>query len=265
MPAPEGDLQPTPYHDVNALLAALSQGAARVLGDRLSGFYLTGSLAWGGYEPGASDVDVLVAIARPLVARETEALRAFHEQVAVSPLALAGKLDVLYLAPGALLSRERRHAAHPMVDSGRFTLEAHDSNHAFNRHIACERGIVIIGPRPPELIAPVSPEELRNAVRQQLAGPWQRNLEPEQREWMSYRHHQAFAVLTMCRALHTIETGELLSKPEAAEWAVRSAEPRWHQLIQRALPWRFDRSLDDPSDTLAFMRWAMQRVGIDPA
>ncbi len=41
---------------------------------------------------------------------------------------------------------------------------------------------------------------------------------------------QAYAVLTLCRALHSVETGDQVSKRTAATWAAQ-ALPTWTDLI----------------------------------
>ncbi len=46
--------------------------------------------------------------------------------------------------------------------------------------------------------------------------------------------YRAYAVVTMCRVRHTLESGDVVSKPEAARWALEHVGPRWHDLIGRA-------------------------------
>ena len=52
------------------------------------------------------------------------------------------------------------------------------------------------------------------------------------RDVLSYR---GYAVLTLCRILYSLSTGEVTSKPRAASWAMEHAPPEWHDLIQHAL------------------------------
>ncbi|HXK15164.1 MAG TPA: aminoglycoside adenylyltransferase domain-containing protein, partial [Gaiellaceae bacterium] len=54
------------------------------------------------------------------------------------------------------------------------------------------------------------------------------------------RWKQPYVVLTLCRALHTLETGTVCSKREAGEWAKRALDPEWRDLIQQALDDRPD-------------------------
>lgn len=68
-----------PYPDVNAFLAQVLAGARDVLGEKLVGMYLYGSLASGDFDPASSDVDFVAVTAEPLGEGEVYALlRALH-------------------------------------------------------------------------------------------------------------------------------------------------------------------------------------------
>lgn len=78
-------------------------------------------------------------------------------------------------------------------------------------------------------------------------------------DWLRPRDYQAFAILTMCRALYTLEYGQIVSKLVAASWARTSLAPPWPSLIERALRWRHDDHPDDMADMLAFVRYTIER------
>ena len=54
---------PTPYADINALLDRLFEGMRAVLGEKLIGLYLFGSLAVGDFDYGSSDIDFVDFVA----------------------------------------------------------------------------------------------------------------------------------------------------------------------------------------------------------
>lgn len=244
---------------VNELVARLRDGAIAALGPELVGFYVEGSIASGAYEHGASDIDLLVATRAPLDGSRFNALSRLHADIAASPGASV-RTDVAYFPPAAMRRYDPANATHPGVNAGVFGRHHFGWDTVFNLHVARVRGIALVGPAATALIDAVSPAALRDATRRVLFHDWIPNLTND--DWLRYRHHQAFAALTMCRALHTIETGELTSKPEAAAWALASLDARWRALIERALAWRFERSPDVVDETLAFMRWTMQRAGV---
>jgi hypothetical protein len=81
-----------------------------------------------------------------------------------------------------------------------------------------------------------------------------------------HRNGQVFTILTMCRALHTIEVGGLASKTQAAAWAA-GAMPEWAGLIEGALIWWrehwYDQSVDHSAtltETVAFVDAVADRI-----
>jgi hypothetical protein len=111
------------------------------------------------------------------------------------------------------------------------------------------------------MIDPVPPEAVRGAVRALLHDFWARQLGGP--DWLRPRDYQAFAILTMCRALHTLATGTVVSKPAAAAWATAHLDRRWSPLIARALRWRHDDHPDDMTEMLSFVRWAVERAALE--
>jgi hypothetical protein len=102
-----------------------------------------------------------------------------------------------------------------------------------NWYLVREKGIVLFGPSPAMLIDPISKAEFMHAVYEQTIA-W--------REWIKHtrlRRAQAYAILTMCRALYTLKKGEYPSKKQAALWAEKEL-PGWSSLISQALVWRED-------------------------
>ena len=71
--------------------------------------------------------------------------------------------------------------------------------------------------------------------------------------------YQAYAILTMCRALYTLQHGTVVSKPVAARWAQETLGERWAALIERAAAWRHDAPLDELNETLDFIRYTLER------
>ena len=52
----------------------------------------------------------------------------------------------------------------------------------------------------------------------------------------------AYAILTLCRALYTTQTGDQTSKPAAAKWTMEFL-PEYKELLEDALTWRRERNL----------------------
>jgi hypothetical protein len=100
-----------------------------------------------------------------------------------------------------------------------------------NWHGACTRGEVIRGPQPLVLGPEISDETFRRAVQAQLQA-WP---EYARRTELAYvPAAQGYAVVTVCRALYALETGEQTTKDAAAEWAA-ARYPEWAEFIVDAL------------------------------
>jgi predicted nucleotidyltransferase len=254
------NLSPTPYEDINKTLHFMLSKIQNILGKKLVGFYLYGSLSLGDFDPDSSDVDFLVVTADTLSTEEFEQLRAMHAEIAASNLPYALHLEGSYIPLVALRKYDPQNDYHPTIGSDwDFQIGVHGSRWIFERHIVREQGVVVYGPPPETLIDPVSPEDIRWAVCHTLRGFWSEQIkEGEEPEWLRGRDYQAFAILTLCRALHTLKHGTLLSKPQAAAWA-RQQYPAWQPIIDRALSWRSQHEPDDMMDMLAFLREAIAR------
>lgn len=249
---------PTPYADVNTLLLTLLTRVQAILREKLVGVYLYGSLSLGDFDPASSDVDFLVVTTEELSEKILAELRDMHEQIATSGLPYARRLEGSYIPTIALRHYDPAHARHPSIGiDWDFQVVPHKSNWVLEYSIVREHGVVVVGPSPKMLIDPISPDELRQAVCEQLLGFWQNQLADP--EWLRPRDYQAFAVLTMCRALCTLSLGKVVSKPEAAAWAQQTLSREWKPLIQQALIWRYQHQKDDLTTTLHFIHYAITR------
>lgn len=247
---------PTSYDEVNTLLLILLARVQTILNEKLVGFYLYGSLSLGDFDPQSSDIDFLIVTAEDLSGKVLEDLRDMHASIASSGLPYANRLEGSYIPRAALRRYDPHNAFHPTIGvDWEFQFAQHKRNWVIERHIVREHGVIVYGPSPKLLIDPIPPHELREAVCEQLRSFWHDQLTGP--EWLRPRDYQAFAILTMCRALYTLSLGSTVSKPAAAAWACQTLDPRWRPTIERALTWRHQHERDDLTETLAFLRFAV--------
>jgi hypothetical protein len=252
------DTHPTPYPDVNAALRAVLSGAKTVLGDQFVGMIVHGSLASGDFDPQSSDIDFVVITADELPHEMFLALEAMHARITASGLAWATRAEVSYIPQAALRRHDPAHAQHPALRAdGSFAVSPHGSDWIIQRHIIREQGIVLAGPDLRAWIDPVQPDDLRQAVTGVLREWWSSKLDDP--TWVRSAEYQAFAVLTMCRALHTLQHGSVVSKPAAARWAQDALGDPWAALIERASAWQRDAPFDHLNDTLDLIRLTLAR------
>jgi hypothetical protein len=119
---------------------------------------------------------------------------------------------------------------------------------------------VLEGPDPQTFIDFVSPDDIRGAVIGILQEWWFPML--DEPSWLRdhERGYRAFAVLTMCRVLHALENGTVVSKAQAAQWARARLEDAWKPVIEKALASNHDQADIPLSEVLDFIRFIHEKV-----
>lgn len=249
---------PTPYPEINTLLSELLSGAREVLGQQFVGLYVHGSVASHDFNPQRSDIDFVVVTTDALPLDVLPALEAMHARLTASGLQWADVLEGSYIPQAALRRYDPAHSDYPALRvDGSFEVDGHGSDWIIQRHILREKGLALAGPPIKTLIDPVAPDALRWASRGILREWWQ----PQLAESFRIRsdEYQAYAILTMCRILYTLEHGDVASKPAAAQWAKSVLDSHWSPLIDRALAWGHGMELDAFDDTLTLIRYTIER------
>jgi len=252
---------PTHYPDVNKILTLLLTSVQEILGNQLVGMYLYGSLSSGDFNPETSDIDFLVVTTSTLSDKAIAELRSMHQRIWKSGLKWASKLEGSYIPKRDIRRHDPHSAPCPTVNEGKFYLDKRGSDWIIQRHVIREQGTVLAGPDPKSLIDPVSPEDIRRAVKGVLQEWWFPMLEDP--SWLKNHgsEYHAFAILTMCRALYALKHGTIVSKPMAARWAQKELGERWSRVIERSLAQQVgseDRDLYNES--LEFIRFTMSTV-----
>jgi hypothetical protein len=245
---------PTPYAELNGVLAHLLAGARAALTDNFLGAYLQGSFAVGDFTPW-SDCDFIIVTHEDLSVGQLASLQALHAEIHTLPAPYwRTGLEGSY-APKTILRRysatprdppgEPRSAdwadpgmsgapprAYPFwyLDHGSKSLvrSEHDNSQVV-RWCLREKGVTLAGPDPKSLVDPTPPGALEAEVRATLGLCVALGLEP-----MHLVAWQAFWVGLCCRILHTLETGQVTSKTAAMTWAEHALDPAWRGLIARA-------------------------------
>jgi hypothetical protein len=248
--------RPTPYADLNAVLAELVQRARTLLADNFVGAYLQGSFALGDFDE-RSDLDFVVVTQEDIPRDQVPALQAMHDALHALPSPWARRLEGSY-APKAILKRWSTTPRDPPDDprpegwtdpgtSGmaprvypflflgngeRVLVRSEHDNTQVVRWILREKGVVLAGPNPRGLVDAVLPEALREEVKS-LLDRLDIMDEPTITETMWV---QCFMALMTARMLYALATGRIGSKKMAVTFAKQRLEPRFASLVERA--WR---------------------------
>lgn len=224
--------QPTAYPPINDLLARLVTAMQTILGGKLVGVYLYGSLVTGDFDDAISDIDLMVALTDDLEQREFDALDAMHKQWASENPQREGRLEIAYLSLHALKTFKTEMSKIGIISPGEpFHIIEGGRAWLVNWHTVREKGVTLFGPPPTEIIAPTSRQDFIQVVKEHVDG-W--------REWIDHidrRGAQAYAILTLCRAYYTVTHGEQTTKLKAAAWAADQL-PAWAPVIRNAVAWR---------------------------
>ncbi len=225
-------LQLTPYPDIDKLLNDLLHQIRQILDEKLAGLYLYGSLVTGDFDRGVSDFDLLAATTTDIDHEEFDRLQELHLDFVSNHPAWDNRVEIAYLSVAGLKTFKTKVSQMAVISPGEpFHFKEAGKEWLINWWLVRERGLVLYGPDPKTLIEPISREEFLDAVRAH-AQQW--------REWVKdsrHRKSQAYARLTMCRALYAAKNGEQVSKRQAALWA-RDCLPEQARLIEQALEWR---------------------------
>lgn len=245
-------VHPTPFEAVNNMLEKLLLGAQSVLENNFAGLYLYGSLASGDFDLQTSDIDFLVVTFDEISDEAIWSLQAMHENLWQSGGKLAAKLEGSYVPLRDLRRYEASDKKYASVNEGKFYLGRHGSDWIIQRHILREQSVTVAGASLQSSIDRIQPDDLRRAVAGLLNEWWSPMLENP--AFIKDDEYQAYAVLTMCRALFTLEHGTVASKPVSARWAREKLDESWSELIEQSLNWKHGEQINKLNEVLNFIR-----------
>jgi len=260
------NLDPTSNPQVNTLLLDLLSSAKSVLGKNFVGMYLSGSLAIGDFDDN-SDVDFVFIIKDKVSDAQLLDLQEMHVRLHNIDSKWATCLEGYYILQSELQHYDADNPWHLYLDNGSSELVVVRDNHKnwiFERFVLQELGIILEGPKPQNLFDPISPDDLRQTLLVELRS-WMKELLDDPR-LLNNRWRQSFVVLSLCRMLYTFQHDTVISKQAAVEWAKKSLDPHWKDLIERAwaerpnppLKARMQAEQEDVEATPGFIRYALE-------
>lgn len=262
----------TGYDDVDQVLRWFLAQVRALLGGEFVGMYLYGSRALGDFDPVHSDIDFLVVTEAELELARISALGDMHARFDQSGSRFVGRIEAVYAERDALRHFPPGDKAYPQVETDRsLFVEPLEMGWIFQCWTLRERGVVLAGPAPREMIPPLDPDEMRRAAAP-IALMWQRQAreDPTWLPWLRERQAMSFVVLTLCRLLYTLDLASVASKPAAARWVQRTLGEPWTELIASAVagkhtpgfiePWEEQQTLALIDDTVARFRERLSRI-----
>jgi predicted nucleotidyltransferase len=227
----------------------------RHFGGALHGLYLFGSLPAGDFRPGKSDLDLVAVLGADVQdGEELEALTELHSGFVADHPDWRERIEVGYISHTVLQTLGETPAGRVAVISPGEPLNIKDvgAEWILDWRSVCTQGETIVGPPPREIGPEITDEAFRRAVELQLE-KW---TEDARAPWVAYvPAHQGYIVVTICRAMYALSTGEQTSKEEAVAWAAKRF-PAWSDFVYDALAqYRADLT-EQHMATVAFVDYA---------
>ena len=215
----------------DGIVDELASAIRGTLGEDLLGLYLYGSIVAGGFEPDASDIDLLAVLAREVREDDVEPLDGMHRGFLGIHPEWANRLDVVYVGRETLASFRQGSGVFAVISAGEpFHIRHDPADWLQTWYLAGQGCEALVGPPAPELLPSIDRSEFV-AVIIEAAG------EHADRARHAVGGELAYLVLTVCRTLTTLATGTMPSKAAAAAWT-SARMPEWAELIDSALACR---------------------------
>lgn len=249
----------TPYQDINEILFSISNGIQVILGEDVVGLYLFGSLTYGDFNTGSSDVDLVTIIEKPLNQDEIALVKQLHQQIAKQYPKWGDRLECSYTAVDMLKEILPPKAPRPYYGGGIFYDQAPYGNEwIINNYLLYQYGISLIGRPFNELIKSIEIIEVQKACIRDLFQEWQPKINDV--EWLNNSHYQSYLVLNLCRILYTVICGKTSSKKVSAEWVKNNLDCHWRELIEAAESWKYGKIMSLNNEAIEFIKFTINKI-----
>ena len=163
---------------------------------------------------------------------QLRALASRHDSIARRHPQWDDRVEVVYISRRGLAKFRDRPSPAAVISPGEPFHAIHaGADWLITWYPARQNGAALVGPPAAEVIPLISRDEYVEAVRKHIQSF------PPRISGTPPLASLAYAILTMCRGLYTVEHGDQVSKVQAAAWAERRL-PEWSGLIRNAVLWR---------------------------
>lgn len=199
---------------MNRLLSQFAADAGRVL--PLVALWAHGSLAYGDFVPGRSDLDLVALIGAPVTSEQRVDLRRAHEKL-IAQEPLAAGLHCSYLVSGEQADPGRPHLTWAYQELFERPVSP------VSRRELHQGGLSLFGPAPATVLPAVTDAELAAYVSGDLRYYWL-----PKTGWPDLWDNDTWVdlgMLTLARAQVTLRDGRLITKREALDVLARMGAP----------------------------------------
>lgn len=205
---------------IREMLTAFTRDIRTALDDTLGAVYVFGSLCMGDFDAGSSDIDFLAVLDGPPSAGQLAALGALHRRLAQASV-WGDRLEGGYaqrrdLRPWGIAG------SIAVVTPGEPLRQAAPSDYSADNMLAIrEHGLALYGPPPATVFPLVDPATLQAGLRAYLDELLARPAA------MAPAREVAAWALNVARCLYGLQTGNLATKTQAAQWVGQHLPTVW--------------------------------------
>lgn len=248
-----------PSASAKAALDFVVQETRSTLGRNLVGIYVFGSLTYGAFEEGRSDIDLVAVLRQTASNEELERLKAMFSKLEGKNPEWHERIECSFTPVHMLLSVTRPDEPRPWFGNSRFHERATYGNEwLINQYLLCRDGIALCGPPYSTLVSKaIDIKAVQEAAAEDLQTEWAPLV--HDKSPLDDPHVQSYVVLNLCRILYTIQMGQVGSKQEASSW-VSNRHPAWKDLIEEAGNWRYGIKIDRAHEVQRFVVFVLGEV-----
>lgn len=242
-----------------ALLERICRACSGILGEKLSGVYLHGSLAFGCFTWETGDIDFLAVVDSPLTQPEKEALiRILLDMDASAPpkgfemsVVLRSVCKPFQYPTPFELHFSNAHKRRAEADISAYCREMHGTDADLAAHITVLRsaGRTLLGQPIESVFGEVPRSAYVDSILCDVEGA-----EAEVGENLVY------VILNLCRVLAYLTEGAVLSKAQGGEWGLTHLPAEEHPLLTAALTAYDGAVFPDLPGMPAFAREMLRRI-----
>jgi len=205
-----------------------------ILGEKLTGIYIHGSIAFGCFHWERSDMDFLVVVEENLTLEEKLQIHRWILSVQEDCPPKGLEMSVVekqvcrhFVYPTPYLYHfSNSHLERARRDPVEYCTHMQGTDRDLAAHIAVirEYGIVLDGARIEKVFDPVPMDAYLDSLLYDVD-----NMEADIVE------NPVYCTLNLCRVMAYCRAYLILSKPDGGNWALRFLDPEWHDIIRQAV------------------------------
>lgn len=244
--------------DIKKILDSFARGVVSIFTNDLIGLYITGSLSYGHFNPGNSDIDLVVILKKPVSAEQLKLVKKLQLQLEEQNKKWTKRIECSYVPVDMLKNILPPKTPRPYYGEGIFYPQAPYGNEwLINNYLLYHHGITLLGADFNKLIKPIDIVEVKKACIRDLYKEWRPKITDS--NYLNNSHYQSYVVLNLCRILYTVICNSLSSKKTSASW-VKKEFKQWEDLVQTAENWQYGKKMNLKEETIEFIKFVINKV-----